>query len=71
MAIDSRSKRQSLIGINYVGSVSPVANVTPDQVWRQQAGFGYSGILAENPVPPTFEPFYAARSNTLIGGGLV
>ena len=69
--IDNREKRQSVIGIHYASSVSPTSNASPDQEWRQQAGFGYSGIPAENPTPPTFEPFYAMRSNNLIGGGLV
>lgn len=27
-------------------------NASKDQEWRQQSGWGYSGILADNPAPP-------------------
>ena len=46
MAIDTREKRQSVVGISYY-FVGP--NVTPnaakDVEWRQEAGWGYPGIL--------------------------
>ena len=46
MAIDSREKRASIVGINYVSGPSPTPNATKDQEWRQEVGYGYSGILA-------------------------
>ncbi len=46
MAIDTREKRASLIGINYVMGPTPTPNAAKDQEWRQQVGYGYSGILA-------------------------
>ena len=51
MAIDNREKRQSVVGINRILAPSPTANASKDQAWRQQAGYGYSGILAANPTP--------------------
>ncbi len=53
MAIDNREKRQSVVGINMLWGPSPTPNAATDQEWRQQAGYGYSGILADNPVAPT------------------
>lgn len=47
MAIDNREKRQSVLGINALWGPSPTSNASPDQEWRQQAGYGYSGILAD------------------------
>jgi hypothetical protein len=46
--IDTREKRQSLIAISncpYIG-ITATPNASPDQEWRQIAGYGYSGILA-------------------------
>jgi len=48
MAIDSPEKRKSISGINYFSpGVTP--NSGQDQEWRQEAGYGYSGILAGSP----------------------
>lgn len=69
MSIDSREKRQSIVGINYLSGPSPTPNASPDQEWRQEVGYGYPGILADDPTPVTFEPVWAMNSNTLIGGG--
>lgn len=69
MAIDNREKRQSIIGINMWCGPSPTPNASKDQEWRQQAGYGYSGILADNPVAPSFNVAFAINLNTLIGGG--
>ena len=46
MAIDTREKRASLVGINYISGPSPTPNVAQDQEWRQEVGYSYSGILA-------------------------
>lgn len=47
MAIDTAAKRRSAAGLPFL-PLGP--GVTPDagkgQAWRQQAGWGYSGILA-------------------------
>ena len=45
MAIDSKEKRASIIGINYISGPSPIPTAAKDQEWRQEVGFGYSGIL--------------------------
>ncbi len=46
MAIDNREKRQSCAAIGTVMPPSVTPNSGKDQEWRQQAGWGYSGILA-------------------------
>lgn len=51
MSIDTAAKRRSAAGIPFLPlgpGVTPDA--TPGQEWRQQAGWGYSGILAGSPV---------------------
>ena len=53
MAIDSREKRTSIVGINYISGPSPTPNVAQDQEWRQEVGYNYSGILASTPVVVT------------------
>ncbi len=50
MAIDDREKRQSVVAVSfyyYAPSVTP--NSSKDQEWRQQAGYGYSGIAVGEP----------------------
>lgn len=51
MAIDSAEKRKSISGIQtfMVAGVTP--NATPDQEWRQESGWSYSGIEAGEPAP--------------------
>ena len=46
MAIDSKEKRASIVGINYISGPSPIPNASKDQEWRQEVGYSYSGILA-------------------------
>ena len=46
MAIDTREKRASVVGINMFFGPSPTPNAAQDQEWRQEVGYGYSGILA-------------------------
>ncbi len=46
MAIDSREKRASVVGINYLSGPSPTPNAAQDQEWRQEVGYGYPGIAA-------------------------
>lgn len=51
MAIDTREKRQSAAGISfYAMPPSVTMNVAKDREWRQEAGWGYSGIAAQTPV---------------------
>jgi hypothetical protein len=45
MAIDNREKRASVVGVNRIAGPSPTPNSSKDQEWRQQVGYGYSGIL--------------------------
>ncbi len=50
MAIDTAEKRRSAAGVGFwvVGpGVTP--NASQDAEWRQQAGWGYSGIAADPP----------------------
>lgn len=55
MALNSRERRSSVVSL-YPGappSVTPIA--TPDQEWRQEAGWAYSGILVGDvAAPPIF-----------------
>jgi hypothetical protein len=48
MAIDSAPKRKSIVGIHFPSfgpGVTP--DSTPDQAWRQAAGYSYLGIAAD------------------------
>lgn len=53
MAIDTAAKRKAISGI-YTGlvAVGVTPNAAPDEAWRQQAGWGYSGIAVNPPPPP-------------------
>ena len=46
MAIDSREKRASVVGINRLAGPSVTPDAAQDQEWRQEVGYSYSGILA-------------------------
>jgi len=47
MAIDTREKRQSAASVGMLPvPPTPTPNASKDQEWRQEAGWGYSGILA-------------------------
>lgn len=47
MAIDSAEKRKSLVAVGfYPAGPGVTPNASPDQEWRQEAGYGYPGILA-------------------------
>ena len=50
MAIDTREKRASVVGINRLAGPSVTPNSGKDQEWRQEVGYSYSGILAAAPV---------------------
>ena len=53
MAVDTAEKRKAIAGIHmrYSGpGVTP--NVLKDQEWRQEAGWGYNGILVATPAAP-------------------
>lgn len=50
MAIDTREKRQSVAWlVTGLGAPSVTPNASKDQEWRQQAGWGYSGIAVDEP----------------------
>lgn len=58
MAIDNAEKRKALSGIQVTLSPGVTPNASTDQEWRQQSGWGYSGILADAPsVVSTVAPF--------------
>lgn len=47
MAIDSAEKRRNVANIPWwAGGVGVTPNASKDAEWRQQAGWGYSGIAA-------------------------
>ena len=46
MAIDTREKRASVVGINRLAGPSVTPNSGKDQEWRQEVGYSYSGIAA-------------------------
>ena len=48
MAIDTREKRASVVGINRLAGPSVTPNAAQDQEWRQEVGYSYSGILASS-----------------------
>lgn len=54
MAIDSPEKRKSISGLPHVVMIPGVTpNAAKDQEWRQESGWGYSGVLAAAPpIPP-------------------
>lgn len=47
MPIDTAEERKSIVGIHlYFSGPGVTNNASPDQEWRQEAGYSYSGILA-------------------------
>ena len=48
MAIDTVEKRRSVAGIAYWLFLGVTPNVAKDAEWRQQSGWGYSGIAASD-----------------------
>lgn len=53
MAIDTAAKRRSVAGVPFHPGLGVTPNASKDQAWRQQAAWGYSGILADTVVAPT------------------
>lgn len=53
MAIDSREKRQAVASIHLTGwsPPSPTPNASKDKEWRQEAGWGYPGIVPQSSQP--------------------
>ena len=69
MAIDSREKRASVVGINRFSGPSVTPNSGQDQEWRQEVGYSYSGILAAGGA--AFQVAWARKANKVFGmGGL-
>ena len=72
MAIDTAEKRKSA-SQTITGLFGP--GVTPnsgtDQEWRQQSGWGYSGILASNPTASVFDVIANIYYRQLMSGGTV
>lgn len=56
MAIDTAEKRKSVSGIERL-LPGVTSNALADQEWRQQSGWGYSGILAGNFIPTIESPY--------------
>lgn len=66
MAIDSRAKRASLVAILPFLPVGVTNDATPDQGWRQAAGWGYFGILATGGGGGGFQAAWAQLANVLV-----
>ena len=48
--LDTAEKRKASSGISlYAAGPGVTPNATQDQEWRQEAGYGYPGILADSP----------------------
>lgn len=56
MAIDSAEKRRAVANIHHRVGPGITPNAAKDAEWRQQAGYGYSGIAAGEPVAATSIP---------------
>lgn len=68
MAIDTAEKRRNIAGL-YTG-FHPVAvnpNASKDVEWRQQAGWGYSGILPGGTIVETKKPQVSLRPRLGMG----
>jgi len=51
-AIDTAEKRRSVVSINgYALGAGVTPNASPDQEWRQESGYSYSGIAASGAAP--------------------
>jgi hypothetical protein len=44
MALDTREKRASAVSLTQTAPPTVTPNSTPDREWRQQSGWGYSGL---------------------------
>ncbi len=51
MPLDTAEKRRSAASLFPFSPVSVIPNAAKDLKWRQQAGWGYSGIAAGAPLP--------------------
>lgn len=71
MPPDTREKRASAVSLNPGAPPSPTPIALPDQEWRQESGWAYSGILVGAPViPPVIPPVVevAARGVGILPG---
>ena len=56
MAIDTAEKRKTVSGIQVTQVVGVTPNATPDQAWREEAGWGYPGLVTAWGPFPVFRP---------------
>ena len=49
MALDSRAKRASAVGISLYPLVAPNPDATLGAAWRESVGYGYAGIAVQIP----------------------
>ena len=66
MAIDTAEKRRSVAGIAYWLFLGVTPNVAKDAEWRQQSGWGYSGIAASD-TPADSDSRYRCNHNSCRG----
>lgn len=68
MAIDSAAKRRNVATIGQVWMAPGITpDATPDQAWRQVAGWGYRGILAGASVVSDFVQYIGIHLGMRIG----
>ena len=48
MAIDTREKRQSVVGISFYCNVGVTPNLAKDLQWRAEVAWGYPGLFADS-----------------------
>lgn len=53
MAIDTAEKRRAVANIHHRAGPGVTPNASTDAEWRQQAGYGYSGVAASPPSEDT------------------
>lgn len=51
MAIDTAERRRNVAGVGYWIGLGVTPNASKDVEWRQQVGWGYSGIAPSGELP--------------------
>lgn len=64
MAIDDAEKRRSVVGVHYYMAIGVTPNAAKDEQWRTQAGYSYSGLIAE-----AGQPFMVRSQGVPTGSG--
>ena len=66
MAVDTRSKRASVLGIGLAAALTlPLVDGTVAQADRQHVAFAYAGLIAGSPITSVAAMATAYRTNTV------